>query len=225
LALVKAEEGSQIRKVPVWTPPVISLAVPSEEKETCCVKAVDPRTTVLLVLGAVTAMTVSPVSTLAVVPVRVLSKKLIQPCSQFPVVAQAVPLALIHTVTRLPRRMASDRACESVPTRSLVVLLRRLDAMVERKLGMPTANKMAPMDMATKSSTKVKPRWRRGAKQKNVCVEVFTPWILHVGLPKGFGGSAKVSVLLDKRLCLFFNGLACISIPPRRDDALHPSSL
>jgi hypothetical protein len=135
----------------------------------------------------------SPVSTSAAVALAglVVSTKLIHPWAQVPVVAQVAPSLLLHNVTRTPRRMASERACAKLPTRSLVVLVRRLDAMVERKLGMPTANKMAPMDMATKSSTKVKPRWRLGAKQKKVCVEVFTPWILRVGLPKGFGVAPK----------------------------------
>lgn len=106
-----------------------------------------------------TCSTVSPLSRLAVlVPVRVVSTKAIQPCSQSPVLAHAVPVLLLHTVTRVPRRMASDRARFKALTSSLVLLVSWLEAISPWKLGTAMARRMAITDKVTNNSTKVNPR-------------------------------------------------------------------
>ena len=56
---------------------------------------------------------------------------MIQPWSQFPLVVHWVPFALLQTVTRPPRRMAFERACAKVATRSLVVVLTLDDAIMD----------------------------------------------------------------------------------------------
>lgn len=95
---------------------------------------------------------------LAVVPDRVESTKTTQPCSQSPVEAHEVPVLLLHSVTREPRRMASDRAMFKALTSSLVLLVSWLAAMVPRKLGTARLVRMASTDRLTKSSIKVNPR-------------------------------------------------------------------
>ena len=74
-------------------------------------------------------MVSSVVSTFALAPLWSLSLNVIHPCDHSPVVVHCVPLALIQTVTRLPRRIASDLARAKVAIKSLVVDVRLDDAI------------------------------------------------------------------------------------------------
>lgn len=103
---------------------------------------------------------ISPVSTAASDAERVVSTNTIQPCAQLPVVAQVAPSVLLQTVIRVPRRMASLLAKAMALTKSLLLVVTRLEAMLDWKLGTPIASKTPMTAIPTMSSIKVTPRDR-----------------------------------------------------------------
>jgi len=154
LSFDNAAEVLHIRIVPVLGSPVILLDCPSEEKE---MYDKFPFITMPGVRAGEVVVMTSPVSTAALVPLRVVSIKEIQPCSQPPELAHVAPSALIQTVTRLPTLMASDRARASVESKSFLADVRRVDAIIAWKLGMATAIKIAKIAIVIINSISVKP--------------------------------------------------------------------
>lgn len=132
-------------------------AVPSAEKEMKFATAASPVMTMPAELACALDTTISPASTAASAAERVVSTKTIHPCAQLPVVTHAAPSALLQTVIRVPRRMASLLAKAKALTKSLLLVVTRLEAMLDWKLGTPIANKTPMIAITTMSSIKVKP--------------------------------------------------------------------
>lgn len=126
LSLFSALDLLQTRIVPGKMPPVMDLGIPSAPKETY---GRLPLITMPTGMAALTETTFSPVSTAAVVPLRVVSINEIQPCSKVPVLAQEVPSELGHKVIRFPVFIALDLAWANAETMSLVAEVRRDDAI------------------------------------------------------------------------------------------------
>jgi hypothetical protein len=148
------------RMRPCWEAPLMSRTVPSGEKEMKFARPASP--TIDRSAGAAcdldTTTSPSAISKAALGGARVMSTNTIQPWAQLPVVTHAVPFALLQTVMRLPRRMASLRASASALTKSLLVVVMRLAAINDWKLGTPTASRTPRTAMPTMSSIKVSPR-------------------------------------------------------------------
>ncbi len=138
--------------------PAMFRAVPSAEKDMKFATAASPAMTMPVELACALETTISPVSTAASVVERVVSTKTIHPCAQLPVVTQDAPSALLQTVIRVPRRIASLLAKAMALTKSLLLVVTRLEAMLDWKLGTPMASKTPMTAIPTMSSIKVTPR-------------------------------------------------------------------
>src|SRR5690606_23392643 len=110
VASLRAVALLHTRRRPAIEVPFMVRTVPSAAKDTKLAKLAVPCTLMFPGRGPVTAITLSPTSTVATALPRVVSENTIQPCCHPPAVVHPVPLALLQTVTRLPRRIASLRA-------------------------------------------------------------------------------------------------------------------
>src|SRR3569832_611033 len=176
-ALSPKPRSSHITKLPACVaaaPPASCCVAPRETKEIYVARAALPFK--VTPLGSAPCTRSTSVATLLTAPSPSASTKTIQPCSQFPPETQPAPSLLLHSVMRLPRRIASLRATFKAVTKSLVWVIMRLFFTKSLKLGTAKVTRMVAMEIVTRSSTSMKPResaarrsphTQRNEKQKN----------------------------------------------------------